>query len=246
MFKSGGIILTLMPERFWRRTLYQQCLYIYQRFFIWQNFRCAKLAKLQKQTFARCEHVQLAVGKAVELAGAYIFLDAVSPAAKFNIYNPVRLANESYQIYAKPLFSLSPAHNVKLKKFADDYVDMPQKWYKKWLKLFCLYCNAGLGVISSKLRGRNLINYRLISREFQFSGEVCTSCLRYVEINQMSQQLRKGLFILQECSDDVIKIFTSRKSSQFFKDYDIEMITPAMFLLFGHWEIPSQLFRVRR
>lgn len=243
MFSTGGVILTFMPKNFWKRNLFHHGLYLYQRAFIWLKLRKVNLDKLQKQTLARCSHIQLDLGPSEHTDGSHLFLNVTFPEAKFEVYTQTRLQNETNEVYARPLFKLTDLHYTKMRNFATDLIKSPRKKTYDWLQLCSFLVNLIIWIIKPSTWGRE------INHTFNLPGgkQVCSSgaaaCLRYAEVGAISQALTIGTFDTQNI-EGAMKIITSRATTQFFKGYDTAMISPLLFLLENRWETPGEIYQV--
>lgn len=242
MFRSGGVILTFMPTKFWKRGLFQHSLYLYHRFLIWLKYRKKKLHKVQKQIAARCTHVQLDIGRGPK-QDSHLFLNVTYPKAKLEVYNEVRLQNEPWQAYARPLFFVNHDREAKMYEFSRDLVNSKHKKLYDWLQLFSYILNILIWTIKPSSWGKE-VNHML---NRPGGREVCSSgaaaCLRYTEVKNISQTIDTGTFELKKIAGKV-KLISSKESTDFFKGYDTAMVSPVLFILEGKWELPGELYEV--
>lgn len=245
MFRVGGVILTFMPKKIFKRNLFHHGLYIYQRLFLWLKFRKINLSKLQKQTLARCSHVQLDLGPGEHIDGSHLFLNVTFPNSKFEVYDMIRLQNESQQVYASPLFLMQPIQIAKMRDFATDFIESPRKRAYDWLQLFSYILNLIIWILRPSTWGREVNHMLNLPGGKQVCSSGAAACLRYAEIGTVSQSLKEGTFDTQHMAGKV-KLIASRTTTQFFKGYDTAMISPILFLLERKWETPGEIYEVEK
>ncbi len=240
---AGGVILTFMPKKFWKRGPFYHGLYFYQRLFIWVKFRKLKLAKLQKQTLARCSHVQLDLGPG-EKEGTHLFLNVTFPDAKFEVYDNTRIQNETWQAYSSPVFVLSFTQIVKMREFATDLIQSAHKRTYDWLQLFSYLLNIFIWMLYPSKWGQEVNHMLNLPGGKQVCSSGAAACLRYAEVGAVSQSLKKGAFDMQHINGTV-KLITSKTTTRFFEGYDTAMVSPMLFLLEGKWETPGEIYEVK-
>lgn len=253
--KTGGVVLTMMPNKWHRGGIFHWFLFWWQRIFLWFRFAHHEhwgksyLNKEVRKTCARISHIHLDVGQSQ--TGRRKLLSITVPMAVFEWWPPESILYDATlkwgtdpdslkdgvkHVYLLPQFEVNDTFGKSMMAYAEDLVQNRHRRYYDVLQLISFIVNLFLWIFRPSKWGTQLNHW------FNLRGgkEVCSTgvaaTLRHAEF-QSNTDINKIVVIDPRTTPKGHERYITTKSgTQFFPGYDIAMVPPCLYPLSQMWD----------
>jgi len=253
--KTGGVVLTIMPNKWHRGGIFNWFLFWWQRIFLWFRFahheRWGKsyLNKEVRKTCARISHIHLDVGQS--LTGRRKLLSITVPMAEFEWWSlekflydatlrygtdPASLKDGVKHIYLMPQFEVDEVGGKAMMAYAEDLVQNRHRRGYDVLQLISFSVNLFLWIFRPSKWGTQLNHW------FNLRGgkEVCSTgvaaTLRHAEFQSNTDVNKISAVDLRTTPKGNYRNLTTKSETQFFPGYDTAMVPPCLYPLSPMWD----------
>jgi len=207
--KKLGIIITLMPAKWYHRDIFEIVLFCWQRIAIEYLDKQNRLSRLKKHFASRISHVTLCINELPNKQ--YEFFNQTNPFAKISIWTEAIIDHQEF-FYGDPgpeLQKLPPEFILKVQELAHKKVNDKKNRMYDYTQLLSFIVNLPIWIIMDNW-GKEKIKFFNIPGGHEGCSTAIASILRSVE-NPFAQTL-------------------------FFPGYDISMIFPLLYYMSNDWE----------
>lgn len=249
-YSTGSVIVNLCAEKFWKRNILQMGISLYQRILLWmltkkrwQNSFTFSASKKQRRKAERATHIMIDIGEAAETAGVkYRYILSVTfPVVEVHrvevddTFNK-HLLDGQYLPLVKPLNS---AMRTYVSTWGWLLLESKSKKYYDFLQLLSFAVNLPLWFLIPSTLGKEVIKLLGIGKGNQVCSTGAIAALRFAEaeVIQGKEQDKKEMRKVCTANSTMSFELKKRRTSRFIADFDTAVVSPALFLAEGSWQV---------